>query len=137
MKIVTTYVANDGTEFSERSDCLRHEAAYSALKKGLVLLDEDLNLMQWEANTLTDAASKADVILVADEQTLAAMEELRHVISYSMPHGVGCWYECGKWIEIGDIKRWVQKIASIWTEHFPQEEPGEELYENKKESDSV
>lgn len=127
MKIVTTYVANDGTEFSERSDCLRHEAAYSALKKGLVLLDEGLNLVQWETNTLTDAASKADVVLIADEQTLAAMEELRRVIRYSMPHGVGCWYECGRWIEISEIKSWVKKIESIWTEHFLEEKPGEGL----------
>lgn len=127
MKIVTTYIANDGTEFSDKSDCLRHEAAYSALKKGLLLLDEELKPMQWDLATLANAASKADVVLIADEQALAAMEELRNVISYSMPHGVGCWYECGKWIEVGDIKRWVQKIESIWTEHCKGEEPGEGL----------
>lgn len=57
MKIVTTYIANDGTEFSEKADCLRHEAAYSALKKGLLLLDEELKPIQWDAATLSHAAS--------------------------------------------------------------------------------
>lgn len=122
MKIVTTYIANDGTEFSEKADCLRHEAAYSALKKGLLMLDEELKPIQWDATTLSHAASKADVVMIADEQALAAIEELKNVISYSMPHGVGCWYECGRWIEIGEIKNWVQKIESIWTEHLNGEE---------------
>lgn len=47
MEMKVTYVANDGTEFEDREECLQHEKSFSEMNEFVQFFDRDFCPVEW------------------------------------------------------------------------------------------
>lgn len=54
MKMKVTYIANDGTEFEDRKECLAYEKSFSEMSDFIQLYDRDGKPIEWNPNNYDD-----------------------------------------------------------------------------------
>ena len=91
MRIVTTYIANDGTRFTTEEDCLEYE------KKELPFLSlKDVLLFNGEGEEIKKTSFFADMeqfiyIYIGSEDSLKIIKEINEEYGYTLPPQKGFW----------------------------------------------
>lgn len=91
MKVITQYIADDGTSFNTKEDCIKYEKrelCFSSLKD--VFLFDDTGKEIKKTNFLTDMEQFL-YIYVGSASSLKILHELNKEVEYILPEQEGFW----------------------------------------------
>lgn len=74
MEIKTTYIANDGTEFEDREECLAYETSLTSECNFIQLYDHDGELIEWNPNNYDDMWNRLYYIIIEPHREEEAEE---------------------------------------------------------------
>lgn len=74
MKMKVTYIANDGTEFENREECLAYEKSFSEMSDFIQLYDRDGKPIEWNPNNYDDMWNHLYYIIIEPHREEEAEE---------------------------------------------------------------